>query len=51
MMFRVLIFMAVANALVLVTADVNIKVPVKLKLQLGRPANTLIFTVIYIWCI
>ena len=39
---------AVANASVPVTADVNIKVLVNLKLQPGRHADTLIFTLIHL---
>ena len=41
-------FKAVANASVLVTADMNIKVPVKLKLQLRRHTDTLIFASIHL---
>ena len=40
--------MAVTNALVPVTADVNIEVPVNLKLQLRRHTGTLIFTLIHL---
>ena len=36
------------NALVPVRTDMNIKVPVNLKLQPGRPADTLIFTSIHL---
>ena len=36
--------MTVANAPVPVTANTDIKVPVDLKLQLGRHTGTLIFT-------
>ena len=39
---------AVANALVPVTVDMNIKVPVKLKLQLMRHTDILIVTSIYL---
>ena len=39
---------AVANAPVPVTADMNIKVPVNLKLQSRRHADTLIFTSIHL---
>ena len=40
--------LAVANAPLLVTVDMNIKVPVKLKLQLIRHMDTLIFTSIHL---
>ena len=40
--------MAVANAPVLVMADMNIKVPVNLKLQSRRHTDTLIFTSIHL---
>ena len=39
---------AVANAPVPVTADINIKVPVNLKLQPRRHTDTLIFTSIHL---
>ena len=39
---------AVANAPVPVTTDMNIKVPVNLKLQSRRHADTLIFTSIHL---
>ena len=40
--------MAVANAPVTVTADMNIKVPVNLKLKPRRHTDTLIFTSIHL---
>ena len=40
--------MAVANAPVPATTDMNIKVPVKLKLQLRRHTDTLIFTLMHL---
>ena len=43
-----LIIKAVANAPVSVTGDMNIKVPVKLKLQLRRHIDILIFTSIHL---
>ena len=41
-------YKVVTNALVPVTADMNIKVPVKLKLELRRRMDTLIFTSIHL---
>ena len=41
-------FLAVTNAPVPVTADMNIKVPVKLKLQVRRHTATLIFTLMHL---
>ena len=40
--------MVVANVPVLVTTDMDIKVPVKLQLQFRRHADTLIFTSIHL---
>ena len=40
--------LAMANAPLPVTVDTNIKVPVKLKLQLIRHMDTLIFTSIHL---
>ena len=42
------LFLAVANTLVLVTEDMNIKVPVNLKLQPRRHNGTFIFTSIHL---
>ena len=45
---QILSYMAVANAPIPVTTDMNIKVPVNLKLQPRRHTDTLIFTSIHL---